>query len=107
MNQYCKVVYTEFTHTGSEITVPVSVEEYTTFNLTIDRVKSIVSKTTTCFWQYKRKRPDFDFDAKSFRYNYLGQTYVTPSDVDAINPNQSPVPHEAGFIFQNPATTVC
>ena len=96
----------EFTHTGSETTVPVSVEEYTTFNLTIDRVKSIISKNNYLFFgNIREKRLDFDFDAKSFRYNYLGQTYATPSDIDAINPNQSPVPHEAGFIFQNPATT--
>ena len=100
-----------FTHSGTEVVTPITIEEYTAFTATIERVKSIESKNNRLFLGNIRERKlSLNYDARAFRYKHDGTTYVTPTDIlnlksDCINPNQSPIPHEEGYIFMDPTTT--
>jgi hypothetical protein len=100
-----------FTFTGAETVVQVTAEEYTAFQTEVTRVKALVSKANRLIQgNIIEKRLDFAYDSRAFRYNHLGDTYVTAADIadltsNSINTNQSPIPHEEGYIFKDPTTT--
>lgn len=107
----------EFTHNGNEDVVELSVEEFTLFNALITTAKTSVSKNNYLFFgNIKERRLDLAYDARAYRFDYLGNTYTTidrtntidwgvPEQDDAINPNQSPIPVLESYLYKDPTTT--
>lgn len=106
-------VYT-FVHTGTEIGIDITLDEFNIIGTTILRAKSLTSKNNFLFLGgVKESIFDVDFDARAYRFNSsntsivnskLGDTFTVlpnstdpypnqfgiPEEFDSINPNQDP-----------------
>lgn len=103
----------EFTYTGNEDTVPISLEEYIASVATFTHCKTITTKDNILFaGNIKNLQSDLDYDARAYRFNagvaqlvntqgvVSNYTLATigsiPETYDAINPNQSIYKFQAG-----------
>lgn len=78
----------DFTLTGRETKVPVTLDEFISSNINFQTVKTIASKNHYLFFgNVKYSDFDVDFDTRAYRYNHAGVTYTDPDD---HNPNQEP-----------------
>lgn len=100
----------EFTITGNETTLAVTLLELTTSITSFKRVGTLASKKNYLFLgNIRSKILDLDYDARAYRYTQINnwadpliaETYSDPND---INPNQEP--EELAYLFQNNGTTI-
>lgn len=90
-----------FNYSGNENKIPISLDEFLELNVNFDTVKTVNIKNNYLFFgNVKYADFDVDFDARAYRFNNAGNTYLPintslpnwdiPLNDNAINPNQNP-----------------
>jgi len=93
----------DFTLTGREPAIPITLDEYISSNINFQTVKTIASKNNYLFYgNVKYSDFDVDFDTRAFRYNHAGVTY---NNADDHNPNQEPYSAN-NFLYKSDGVTL-